>query len=109
MIARPPTSHADDVRNDTELSDSIQHIGHRYAGISVVRVLLCLDGEHQTRVLEKSNGAVVARIIRQQIHDSASSKSVTGECRHRSGTGDMLLRILRVNEKSEHPRVLVHL
>jgi hypothetical protein len=76
MIKWPPSAHADDVRKFAEVADRIQHISHRYRGMSVIGVLLSLDREYQTRVLKERDGAVVARIIRQKIHVSSSSRSV---------------------------------
>src|SRR5687768_8220589 len=68
MITWPPATHADDVRNDTELTDGVKYLSHRNRGMPVVGIFLCLDGEHQARVLNKGDRAVMAGVVRQELH-----------------------------------------
>lgn len=72
MITSPPTAHADDVWDGIELADCFQDFGHRNSRISVVGILLCLDGEDQARVFEQGHSAVVAGVVRQELHLQAS-------------------------------------
>lgn len=64
----PPSTCADDIGTVLDFTEDVEHIMAGYWGVSVVGVLLSLNGKHQVAVLNICESAVVSGVVRKNSH-----------------------------------------
>ena len=67
-FARPPAACTNDVGYFVNFAERVEDVMTGYRRVAVVRVLLRLYRKHQMRILQKCDSAVVARVIRENLH-----------------------------------------
>ena len=55
-----------------EFAKGAEHIRTGDWRVSIIRVLLCFDGYHQASILKERDSAIVAGVIREDIHVTSS-------------------------------------
>jgi len=68
MVAWPPAPRTDDIGDFIEIAESLEHVSAGDRQVSIIRVLLRFDGHYQASILKERNRAIVAWVIREDLH-----------------------------------------
>ena len=68
VIAWPPAARTNDVGDFVEFAEGVEHVSTGDRRVPIIRVLLRFDGHHQAAILKERDSAIVAGVIREDLH-----------------------------------------
>src|ERR1700686_1182110 len=72
VVAWPPAARTNDVGDFVEFTEGVENVSTGDRCVSIIRILLRFDGHHQATILKERDSAIVAGVIREDIHVTSS-------------------------------------